>query len=189
MPGHILPYRGLWPKIHPDAFIAETAAVIGDVEIGPGTSVWYGCVLRGDVNKIRVGAGTNLQDGTIVHGNHDRAGDYRETGGGMATIIGDGVVVGHQALIHASTVEDGAFIGMGAIVMDQAVVQRQAMVAAGAMVTPGKVVQSGQLWAGRPARFMRALKEAEIADFAYNAKHYQKLARNYLEEREAAQDA
>ncbi len=185
MPGHILPYRGLWPKIHPDAFIAETAAIIGDVEIGPGTSIWYGCVLRGDVNKIRVGAGTNLQDGTIVHGNHDRNGDYRITGGGMATYIGDNVVVGHQALIHACSVEDGAFVGMGAIVMDQAVVQRQAMVAAGAMVTPGKVVQSGQLWGGRPARFMRELKEADIAGFAYNASHYQKLARSYLDERAA----
>jgi len=93
MSGTILPFRGLWPKIHPEAFIAETATVIGDVEIGPGASIWYGCVLRGDVNKIRVGAGTNLQDGTILHGNHDRKGDYRETGGGMATIVGDGVVV------------------------------------------------------------------------------------------------
>ena len=114
MSGHILPYRGLWPKIHPDAFIADTAAIIGDVEIGPGASIWFGCVLRGDVNKIRIGAGTNLQDGTMVHGNHDRAGDYRETGGGMPTIIGDNVVVGHKAMLHACTVEDGAFIGMAA---------------------------------------------------------------------------
>src|SRR3546814_5019952 len=100
MSGHILPYRGLWPKIHPDAFIADTATVIGDVEIGPGSSIWFGCILRGDVNRIRVGAGSNLQDGTVVHGNHDRAGDYRETGGGMPTVIGDNVVVGHQAMPH-----------------------------------------------------------------------------------------
>src|SRR3546814_20150982 len=105
MSGHILPYRGLWPKIHPDAFIADTATVIGDVEIGPGSSIWFGCILRGDVNRIRVGAGSNLQDGTVVHGNHDRAGDYRETGGGMPTVIGDNVVVGHQAMLHASSEE------------------------------------------------------------------------------------
>src|SRR3546814_4650326 len=111
MSGHILPYRGLWPKIHPDAFIADTATVIGDVEIGPGSSIWFGCILRGDVNRIRVGAGSNLQDGTVVHGNHDRAGDYRETGGGMPTVIGDNVVVGHQAMLHACTLEDGAFVG------------------------------------------------------------------------------
>ena len=182
MSGHIRPYRGLWPKIHPDAFIAETAAVIGDVEIGPGSSIWYGCVLRGDVNKIRVGAGTNLQDGTIVHGNHDRAGDYRVTGGGMATIIGDGVTIGHQAMVHACTIEDGAFIGMSAVVMDQAVVESRGMVAAGALVAPRKIVKSGQLWGGRPARFMRDLSEAELANFVYQAGNYQKLARSYLEE-------
>jgi carbonic anhydrase/acetyltransferase-like protein (isoleucine patch superfamily) len=183
MSGTILPFRGLWPKIHPDAFIAETATVIGDVEIGPGASIWYGCVLRGDVNKIRVGAGTNLQDGTILHGNHDRNGDYRETGGGMATIVGEGVVVGHRALIHACTVEDGAFIGMGAIILDQAVVRSRAMVAAGAMVTPGKVVESGQLWGGRPARFMRDLTEEQIANFAYTAGNYEKLGAQYVKER------
>ncbi|HEU4536634.1 MAG TPA: HEAT repeat domain-containing protein, partial [Polyangiaceae bacterium] len=99
-------------------------------------SIWFGCVLRGDVNKIRIGAGTNLQDGTIVHGNHDRAGDYRETGGGMPTIIGDNVVVGHQAMLHACTLQDGAFVGMAAVVMDQAVVEPGAMVAAGALRDP-----------------------------------------------------
>jgi len=185
MSAHVLPYRGLWPKIHPDAFIAETAAVIGDVEIGPGSSIWYGCVLRGDVNRIRVGAGSNLQDGTIVHGNHDRAGDYRETGGGMATVIGDGVTIGHRALIHACTIDDGAFVGMAATVMDKARVESRAMVAAGALVTPGKTVAGGQLWGGSPARFMRELKDAEMADFAYQAGHYEKLCRTYLAERAA----
>lgn len=185
MSGHILPYRGLWPKIHPDAYIADTATVIGDVEIGAGSSIWFGCILRGDVNRIRIGAGTNLQDGTIVHGNHDRAGDYRETGGGMPTVIGDNVVVGHQAMLHACTLEDGAFVGMAAVVMDQAVVEPQGMVAAGALVTPRKTVPSRQVWSGRPARFMRALTEAEAADIVYQAGHYRKLARNYLAERAA----
>jgi gamma-carbonic anhydrase len=140
-------------------------------------------VLRGDVNRIRIGAGTNLQDGTIVHGNHDRAGDYRETGGGMPTLIGDNVVVGHQAMLHACTLQDGAFVGMSAVVMDQAVVEPGAMVAAGALVTPRKTVPSGQLWGGRPARLMRALSATEAADIEYQAGHYRKLARHYLEER------
>ena len=183
MSAHILPYRGIMPKIHPDAFVAETAAIIGDVEIGPGSSVWYGCVLRGDMNKIRVGAGTNLQDGTIVHVNHDPSGDYRETGGGIPTHIGDNVTVGHQALIHACTVESGAFIGMAAVVMDGAVVEGQAMVAAGALVTPGKRIEKGQLWGGRPARPMRPLTEKELADLLYLSEHYQEVAASYLAER------
>lgn len=183
MPGMILPFRGITPKIHEDAFIAETAVIIGDVEVGAGSSVWYGCVLRGDVNRIRVGSGTNLQDGTIVHVNHDRAGDYRETGGGMPTTIGDNVTVGHQALIHACTVESGAFIGMAAVIMDGAVVEGQAMVAAGALVTPGKRVGARQLWGGRPAKPMRALTEDELAGLPYLSEHYQGTAASYLEER------
>src|SRR3546814_17136456 len=119
MSGHILPYRGLWPKIHPDAFIADTATVIGDVEIGPGSSIWFGCILRGDVNRIRVGAGRNLPDGTVVHGNHDSAGAYRATGGGMPTVIGDTVLVGHQAMMHACTLEAGAVVDLAGGGMDQ----------------------------------------------------------------------
>ena len=101
----------------------------------------------------------------------------------MATYIGDGVTVGHQALIHASTIENGAFIGMSAVVMDRARVERHAMVAAGSLVTPGKTVTAGQLWGGRPARFMRDLSDAELADFAYQTGNYEKLARTYLDER------
>ena len=183
MPGTILPFRGITPKIHEDAFIAETAVIIGDVEVGAGSSVWCGCVLRGEVNRIRVGSGTNLQDGTIVHVNHDRAGDYRQTGGGMPTTIGDNVTVGHQALIHACTVESGAFIGMAAVIMDGAVVEGQAMVAAGALVTPGKRVGARQLWGGRPAKPMRALTEDELAGLPYLSDHYQGTAASYLEER------
>ncbi len=171
MPGLILPFNGVTPKIHADAFVAETAVVIGDVEIGAGSSIWYGCVVRGDINKIRIGRGTNIQDGTVIHVNHDRDGD-----GGMPTHIGDGVVVGHMVLIHACTIEDGAFIGMRATVMDQAVVERGAMVAAGALVTPRKVVRSGELWAGSPARYLRKLKDAERAEGPYIAEHYSMLA-------------
>lgn len=169
MTGLILPFNGVHPRIHPDAFVAETAVVIGDVEIGAGSSVWYGCVLRGDINWIKVGRNSNIQDGTVVHVNHDR-GD-----GGMPTAIGDDVTIGHMALIHACTIEDRAFIGMRATVMDQAVVESGAMVAAGALVTPRKRVLSGELWAGSPARRLRALKEGERDEGPYIAGHYAKL--------------
>ena len=175
MSGLIMPFRGKLPKIAPDAFIAPTATIIGDVAIGSGASIWFGCVLRGDVNSIRVGANTNLQDGAVVHVNSDRQGE-----GGMPTFIGDGVVVGHCALIHACTIHDGAFIGMRATVMDEAIVESGAMVAGGAVVTPGKIVKSGQLWAGYPAKFMRELTKAELADIPYLAEHYRALGETYL---------
>lgn len=177
MPALILPFDGIAPRIAADAFIAETAVVIGDVEIGPGASVWYGCVLRGDVNSIRIGAGTNLQDGTIVHCNHDRTGDYRQTGGGEPTRIGAGVVVGHMALLHACAVGDGAFIGMRSVVLDRAEVQGGGMLAAGAVLTPGKTVAAGELWAGTPAKLMRAMSQVERSEAAYIVAHYKDLAR------------
>ena len=180
----ILPFRGVFPRIHPEAFVAETATVIGDVEIGPGSSIWYGCVLRGDVNAIRIGAKTNIQDGTVIHVNRPRDGsDYRESGGGMATLIGDEVTVGHSALLHACTVEDRAFIGMRATVMDLAVVAREGMVAAGALVTPRKQVATRELWSGSPAKLMRDLSQEEIDGFGPQAEHYARLGATYLRER------
>ena len=184
MSGLIQPFRGISPKIAPDAFIAETAVIIGDVEIGAGASIWYGCVVRGDVNRIRIGRNTNIQDGTVIHCNHDREGDYRETGGGEPTLIGDNVVVGHLALIHACTVGDGAFIGMRALLLDRSVVEPGAMIAAGATLTPGKVVPSGELWAGMPARRVRELSEADKAAGPYIADHYRALAAEYLARRQ-----
>ena len=170
MAGIILSFNGIYPRIHPEAFIAETAVVIGDVEIGPGASIWYGCVLRGDINWIKIGRDTNIQDGTVIHVNHDRVGD-----GGMPTAIGDEVTVGHMALLHACTVEDRAFIGMRATVMDGAVVETGAMVAGGALVTPRKRVKAGELWAGSPARRLREMSEADLAEGPYIAKHYREL--------------
>lgn len=174
MSGLIKRHAGIMPKIAADAFIAETATVIGQVEIGAGSSVWYGCVLRGDSNVIRIGARTNIQDGTVIHVNHEREGAV-----GTKTTIGDDITVGHMALLHACTLEDGCFIGMKACVMDGVVVESGAMVAAGALVTPGKRVKRGELWAGSPAKFMRALTEKEIAYFAYSAEHYAELAASY----------
>src|SRR5579885_1789489 len=177
MAGLILPHRGRSPRIAADAFVAPNAAIIGDVEIGAGSSIWFGCVLRGDVCFIRIGANTNLQDGTVVHVNSARDGAPCEP-----TLIGSGVVIGHAALIHACTIADGAFIGMRATVMDRAVVESGAMVAGGAVVTPGKVVRSGQLWGGYPARYMRDLTPEERANIPYTAKHYCELGALYLEE-------
>lgn len=151
----------------PDVFVAPGATVVGDVVVGAGSSLWYQVVVRGDVNQIRIGASVNLQDGTVVHVS-------RKEGG--RTVIGDDVTVGHLALIHACTIEPGAFIGMRATVMDAAVVEEGAMVAAGALVTPGKRVARGQLWAGAPARPMRALSSDEIAENRATAAHYRRLA-------------
>jgi carbonic anhydrase/acetyltransferase-like protein (isoleucine patch superfamily) len=180
MSGVILPFDGMTPKVAAGAFVAETATLIGDVEVGAGASIWYGCVLRADLNRIRVGRNTNIQDGTIVHCNHDPEGDYRKTGGGMPTHIGDDVTIGHLALIHACTLEDESFVGMRAVVMDLAVVERRAMLAAGALLTPGKRVPSGQLWAGSPARYARELKPGELDEMAYLTRHYVKLGAAYL---------
>jgi len=165
----ILPYRGVWPTIADDAFIAPGAVVIGDVVIGPLSSVWFGCVIRGDVHEIRIGAETNIQDGTIVH----------VSKGTFGTYIGDGITIGHKALIHACTLETDCFIGMGATVMDGSVVEGGAMVAAGAMVTPGKRVPRGELWAGSPARLKRALTASDTAGWPGQASHYATLGAEY----------
>ena len=166
----ILPYKTVMPKIGRNVFLAETAAVIGDVAIGDDSAVWFHCVVRGDVNDIKIGARTNIQDGTVIHVSSTLQGTY----------IGDDVTVGHMALLHACTIENAAFIGMQACVMDGAYVETGAMVAAGALVTPGKRVLSGQLWGGSPARYMRDLTPEEKAYIPYSARHYVRLAADYL---------
>ncbi len=172
----IMPYKGeyapngIFPKISAKAFIAPGAVVIGDVEIGEDSGIWFGVVVRGDVNYIRIGSRTNIQDVTIVH-------VTRKTG---PTIIGNNVTVGHAAVLHACTLEDGCFIGMGATVMDGVVVESGAQVAAGALVTPGKRVPKGQIWAGNPAKYFRDLNEKEQAFIPISAENYVKHAREYL---------
>lgn len=166
----ILPYKGIYPKIAASAFIAPGAVVIGDVEIGAETNVWFGCVIRGDVNTIRIGARTNIQDGTVVH-------VTRKTG---PTVIGSNITIGHRALLHACTLENSCFIGMGATVMDGAIVESRAMVAAGALVTPNKRVVSGQLWAGSPAKYFRDLSQEEADFIPVSAQNYVELGQEYL---------
>ncbi|MDY0874196.1 gamma carbonic anhydrase family protein [Dongia rigui] len=170
----VMPFKGVLPVIAPGAFVAPTAVVIGAVEIGAEASIWFGCVLRGDSNTIKIGPRTNIQDGTVIHVNHEREG-----AAGTRTTIGADVTVGHMALLHACTVEDGAFIGMKACLMDGVHVESGGMVAAGALVTPGKRIRKGELWAGSPAKLMRALTDKEMAYFAYSARHYCEVAASY----------
>lgn len=163
-------FKNTMPKIEASAFLAENAVIIGDCEIGDESSIWYNCVLRGDVNDIKIGKRSNIQDGTVIHVSSTTQGTY----------IGDDVTVGHMALLHACTIGDRAFIGMQACVMDDAIVEEEAMVAAGALVTPGKRIPSRQLWGGRPAKFMRHLTEEEIEFLRVSASRYVRLSREYL---------
>jgi carbonic anhydrase/acetyltransferase-like protein (isoleucine patch superfamily) len=149
--GLVLPYLDRRPRIDPGAWVAPTAAVVGDVTLAKGANVWFGCTLRGDVSFITVGENSNVQDGTVVHVSTGKPG----------TRIGANVTIGHMALIHACVLEDGCFVGMKACISDAAVVETGAMVAAGGLVTPGKRVRSGELWGGTPARFLRALTDEE----------------------------
>jgi carbonic anhydrase/acetyltransferase-like protein (isoleucine patch superfamily) len=156
----LIAIAGKAPRIHSSAFIAPGCRIIGDVEVGPDSSVWYNCVIRADVNRIVIGARTNIQDGTVVHCDSPKP----KRPGGFPTIIGDDVLIGHMAMIHGSTLEDRAFVGLGAIVMDGCRIGSDAMLAAGAMLTQGKVIESGQMWLGRPAVYARDLTETALAE-------------------------
>lgn len=157
------------PDIADDVFIAPGTQVIGDVTVGAGSSIWFNCVLRGDVQKIDVGQRSNIQDGTVVH-------VTRKTHG---TFIGNDVLIGHMAMIHGCTLKDWSFVGLGAIVMDGCVIEEDGMLAAGGMLTPGKTIGKGELWGGRPAKFMRKLSEDEIANNRKAAPGYAELAQVY----------
>jgi carbonic anhydrase/acetyltransferase-like protein (isoleucine patch superfamily) len=173
----IRPYLDKHPLLGARAYVDEAAIVIGDVELGEDASVWPGTVIRGDVNHIRIGARTNVQDGAVVHVTHE--GPYTRPGG-WPTLIGADVTVGHGAIIHACTIEDACLIGMGATVLDGVVVKKHGFVGAGAVVSPGKVVGEGELWLGNPARPARSLSAREIEQLYYSAQHYVKLKDRYL---------
>lgn len=170
--GNILPYKGKWPKIADDVFIAPGASVIGDVEIGAGSSIWFNCVLRGDDNPIRIGERVNVQDGTVIHVHSKFQGTY----------IGSDITIGHMALLHACNIQDKAFVGMGSIVLDQCTIETHGMLAGGAMLTPGKTVPGGQMWGGRPAKPMRDLTDEEIAGFDWSFESYAERAGEYRDE-------
>lgn len=171
------PYRGVLPSLGARVYIDPDASVIGDVELGDDVSVWPQVVIRGDVNYVRIGARSNIQDGTVIHVSHD--GPHAKLGG-FATVIGQDVTIGHKAVIHACRIEDVVLVGMGAIVLDGALVKKHAFIGAGALVPPGRTVGEGELWVGNPARKMRMLSDAEIEGLHYSAQHYVRLKDEYL---------
>lgn len=169
----LIPFKRIEPELHDTVYLAPGACVIGDVIVGKNSSIWFGAVARGDVDSIRIGEGTNVQDGSVIH-------TSRYDG---PTIIGNNVTIGHKAVIHACTLENNSFVGMGAVVMDGATVEEYGFVAAGAVVPPGKTVKSNELWAGVPAKCIRELDDKEIQEINDSAKHYIKLAEHYIKRR------
>jgi carbonic anhydrase/acetyltransferase-like protein (isoleucine patch superfamily) len=165
-------FRGTRPTLAPDVYVADTAALIGDVVVGAGSSIWFGAVVRGDVMPIRIGAATSIQDNSVIHVSHQVAG----------TTVGDRVTVGHNVILHACTIADDCIVGMGSIVLDGAKVNRYCIVGAGALVTPGTDIPEGSLAVGAPARVKRSLTAEERAWIATSANHYVALAQTYLAE-------
>ena len=174
---NIRPFLHTRPALGARVYVDPAATVIGDVELGDDASIWPGTIVRGDVNHIRIGARTNLQDGTIVHVTHE--GPYTRPGG-WPTLIGDDVTIGHGAIVHACTIGHACLVGMGATVLDGAVLEDHAFVGAGAVVPPGKTVRSGELWLGNPAKPARRLSDREIEQLYYSARHYVRLKDAYL---------
>ena len=169
-------YGNISPDIAASAWIDEAAVVIGDVTIAEDASLWPMVVARGDVNWIRIGARTNIQDGSILHVSHDS----KFAPGGFPLSIGADVTIAHQAVVHGCTIEDQTLIGMAATVMDGAIVRTGAMVGAGSLVPPGQEVEGGYLWVGTPARRVRPLREQEQGFLEYSAKHYVEVKNKYL---------
>nr|GMD58815.1 gamma carbonic anhydrase 1, mitochondrial-like [Ipomoea batatas] len=165
------------PSVHREAFVAPSASIIGDVQVGRHSSIWYGCVLRGDVNSVSIGTGTNIQDNSLVH-----VAKSNLTGKVLPTIIGNNVTVGHSAVLHGCTVEDEAFVGMGATLLDGVVVEKNAMIAAGALVRQNTRIPCGEVWGGNPAKFLRKLTEEEIAFISQSALNYSNLAQGHAAE-------
>ncbi len=170
--GKLYPFNGVWPRLGEGVFIAPGARIIGDVVIGDKSSIWFNCVLRGDVNKIRVGAGTNIQDDSVVH----------VEGGGAATLIGDNVLIGHCAMVHGTVIEDKGFVGLGAVTMDGCHIESNGMLAAGGLLSPGKRIHGRELWVGRPAKKIRDLNDAAVDGMFAGTVGYQQLAEKYLRE-------
>lgn len=168
--GKLYPYDGIWPKIADDCFIAPGASIIGDVEIGAGSSVWFNCVLRGDVAKIKIGKNTNIQDGSVIH----------VRSGGGDTIIGDNVLIGHMAMIHGCIIDDNGFVGFNASTMDDSHIQECGMLAAGSLLSPGKKIGPSELWMGRPAKYVRDLDEEMKHSNQKGVEKYARIAQKYL---------
>ena len=165
----LLEFNNKKPQISKSSFIAENTTIIGDVKIGENSSIWFGTTIRGDMNYISIGNRTNIQDNSIVHVTTNIA----------PTIIGNGVTIGHGAIIHGCTIEDNCLIGMGSIIMDEAIVKEGSMIAAGAIVTPKKIVPKNTLMVGTPAKPIRNLTEEEYDEIIERAQHYIDFSKNY----------
>ncbi|MES9879613.1 MAG: gamma carbonic anhydrase family protein [Sedimenticola sp.] len=172
---NIRDFAGKQPMIADDAWVDESALVIGDVTLGPQSSIWPLTVVRGDIHSITIGARSNIQDGSVLHVTHDS----RFNPGGFPLVIGDDVTVGHKVILHGCTVGDHCLIGMGAVVMDGVVIEPQVIVAAGSLVPGGKRLEGRSLWRGSPARWVRSLTDEELEYFDYVAGNYTKLAGEY----------
>lgn len=168
---NIRTFRGVMPNIAPSAYIDKQCAIIGNVSIGEDSSVWPMVSIRGDVQRITIGSRSNIQDGAVLHVTADNVFNP----GGFALTVGDGVTVGHNAILHACTVEDFALIGMGTTLLDGAIIHSKALIGAGSVVPPGKIVEGGYLWLGSPAKKIRPLTEKELEHLEYSAQHYVNL--------------
>ncbi len=172
-------FEDVHPQLAKDVYVDDMALVLGDVEIGENSSIWPFSVVRGDVNAIRIGARSNLQDNCVVHVSHD---SYYLPGG-YATIIGDEVTVGHQVILHGCQIGNRCLIGMGSVVMDGVTIEAETILGAGSIVTEDKTLAGGYLWLGRPARRMRELTQAERDQLLYSAQHYVRLKDRHLSSR------
>jgi carbonic anhydrase/acetyltransferase-like protein (isoleucine patch superfamily) len=168
----IAAYAGRAPRLDPTVFVVESATVIGDVVIGPESSIWFGAVVRGDIESIRIGARTNVQDNATIH----------VVGGKFGTRLGDGVTVGHNAVVHGCTIEDGALVGMGAIVLDGALVGAESLVGAGALVPPGARIPPRSLVLGSPGKVVRPVTDEELERLRSSAANYVGYAQRYRAE-------
>ena len=166
----IIKYKQKKPKIDKNVFVAPGSYVVGDVQIGSKSNIWFNVVIRGDVEKIRIGKNTNIQDLTMVHC----------TTKGFGTTIGSNVTIGHNCVIHDCTINDNSLIGMSSTILDGAVVEKNSMLAAGSLLTQGKIVKSGEIWAGNPAKLLRKLNNKEISFFKISADRYFKMSKEYL---------
>jgi carbonic anhydrase/acetyltransferase-like protein (isoleucine patch superfamily) len=169
-------FQGHFPLMAAGVYVHNSATVIGHVNCGENVSVWPGAVIRGDINFIKIGAGSNIQDGSVLHVNHQSSYDPN----GSPLIIGANVTIGHSVILHGCTLHDECLIGMGSIVMDKVVVQKNVLVAAGSLVPEGKVLESGYLYMGSPVKKIRALTADEIAFFMVSAQNYIDLKNQYL---------
>ncbi len=165
----IVPHQGRVPRIDPSAYVQDSAQVIGDVEIGAHSSVWFNVVIRGDVHQVRIGARTNIQDNSTIH----------VTGGQWATVVGDDVTVGHGVILHGCRVADRCLIGIGAIVLDGVEIEADCLIAAGSLLAPGTRIPAGHLAKGSPAKVTRQLRPDELAHLKQSAANYVEHAARY----------